>query len=385
MNKKILFADYDNCLTNIANSVLKHFGAKQLHGSLPVLDAILAKNKYKNVVLVLIDGLGAKQMARYLAPDTFLQSHRVTNLTSVFPATTAAASTSIVSGLNPVEHGWLGWDVYIKDIDQTVSMFKNVIKDTDTPAADYDVARKFFNYQSAVELVRATGTAAYNISPYPLDSSDFIKFDVGDIDTLTAEIHKLCADDTSKYIYAYYDTLDRTMHDYGGNSTEAIEEANRINAKLEALIDGLNDTLVIITADHGHTEARHFDMISQYPEIADTLLRDISMDKRAANFFIKPGRAKDFEREFKKNFGDHYLLMPRAEVLSRKMFGPGTPNPRFDSELGDFIAIAVSDHSIVQDERANQHPSAHAGITTDEVQIPLIIVEKLAPSAHNMV
>ena len=49
-------------------------------------------------------------------------------ITTVFPATTTAATTSIATGLNPVEHGWLGWNMYIEPIDETITLFRNCEK-----------------------------------------------------------------------------------------------------------------------------------------------------------------------------------------------------------------------------------------------------------------
>ena len=43
--------------------------------------------------------------------------NRIKSITSVFPPTTTAATTSMLSGLNPNEHGWLGWDLYFKKED----------------------------------------------------------------------------------------------------------------------------------------------------------------------------------------------------------------------------------------------------------------------------
>ena len=53
------------------------------------------------------------------------------------------------------------------------------------------------------------------------------------------------------------------------------------------------------------------------------------------------------------------------------MFGDGEENPLFRSALGDFLAIAISDVTIVApgDE---PHTSSHAGYTDDEVMIPFI-------------
>ena len=46
---KLAGPDYNNCLVNLANSILKKFGAKTTADTLGAADESLAKN-YKNVV-----------------------------------------------------------------------------------------------------------------------------------------------------------------------------------------------------------------------------------------------------------------------------------------------------------------------------------------------
>ena len=54
---------------------------------------------------------------------------RLKDITTVFPATTVAATTSMMTGLNPVESGMLGWDMYFKDTDETISLYLNRVKE----------------------------------------------------------------------------------------------------------------------------------------------------------------------------------------------------------------------------------------------------------------
>ena len=49
--------DYNNSIVNLACSVLKHYGAENHHETLTIFDNYLKKN-YKNVVVMLLDGLG---------------------------------------------------------------------------------------------------------------------------------------------------------------------------------------------------------------------------------------------------------------------------------------------------------------------------------------
>ena len=46
-----------------------------------------------------------------------------TKLNCVFPSTTAASTTSIISGLTPLESGWTGWENYIKEFNRNIVLF----------------------------------------------------------------------------------------------------------------------------------------------------------------------------------------------------------------------------------------------------------------------
>ena len=80
---------------------------------------------------------------------------------------------------------------------------------------------------------------------------------------------------------------------------------------------------------------------------------------------------------FEKKFGDKFWLVPKEEVIERKLFGPGTEHPQFRDKLGDFLAIAVSDTSLFNTHvEAKLMPGGHAGLSKEELEIPLIAVEK---------
>ena len=117
--------NYNECLTNLACSIRKYFDLDYNHNTLDYIDKILEDYKPKNVVTILCDGMGSNILDRMLDKDSFLIKNRLKTITSVFPATTVAATLSMLTGLNPCETGMLGWDMYYKDIDKTITVFIN--------------------------------------------------------------------------------------------------------------------------------------------------------------------------------------------------------------------------------------------------------------------
>ena len=118
-----------------------------------------------------------------------------------------------------------------------------------------------------------------------------------------------------------------------------------LEKQVQELMEKLSDTLVIVTADHGHMNSRGV-AIENYPKITECLKRGLSLEPRAVNFFVKEEKKQQFEEEFRKNFGDTFLLFTKKEVREKQLFGPGKEGAAFDGMLGDYLAVAVSDLSI---------------------------------------
>jgi alkaline phosphatase len=54
----VVMPNYERCNLNIITSILKYYGVKSNHASLPELDEKLNSKKYKNVILLVMDGMG---------------------------------------------------------------------------------------------------------------------------------------------------------------------------------------------------------------------------------------------------------------------------------------------------------------------------------------
>ena len=161
-----MFVDYNNSIVNLACSILEYFGVESEHSTLKDVDELL-KYKYKNVVILLLDGFGVDALQYHLSENSFFRKNLIKEYSTVFPPTTTSATTSIESGLTPLEHGWLGWSLYFSDIDKIVNAFINTEKDTESQVADYHVASKFLPYKSIYEKIEDTGMAkAYSVSKF---------------------------------------------------------------------------------------------------------------------------------------------------------------------------------------------------------------------------
>ena len=57
--------DYDNCLVNLSNSILKKFNTETTADTLVLADKYL-KGEYKNVVLLVLDAMGTSIIEKHI-------------------------------------------------------------------------------------------------------------------------------------------------------------------------------------------------------------------------------------------------------------------------------------------------------------------------------
>lgn len=103
----ICYPNYDHCIVNVMSSILKYLGVANKHTPNAILLDKLNNGGYDQVILMLFDGMGSCNIDDHLSEESFLRSHKFCDISSVFPPTTVAAITSIVSESYPNEHGWL--------------------------------------------------------------------------------------------------------------------------------------------------------------------------------------------------------------------------------------------------------------------------------------
>ena len=385
--------DYSRCLVNLSNSVLKAFGAETTADTLDTADRYLARG-YKNVVLLLLDAMGTSVVKKHLAADGFFRSHLQDTYSSVFPPTTVAATTSVLSGLYPDEHGWLGWDMYYPELGRNVTVFTNrnqlrekegaapAVSDPQRgpewdpgslaeplPAAEFNAASRYTPYRNILDRINDAGGCAYASMPFLPPFPDML-------DKVLARVRDLCAEPGKKFIYAYWNEPDSTMHRTGTMSEKTHDLVLSLEETVKELASGLSDTLLLITADHSHMDSRNL-CILDYPEVLDCLVRMPSIEPRALNLFVKEEYMDTFPGIFRKNFGDDFLLLTRDQVFEEKLFGPGKDCPGLRGMIGDYVALSVAASSLFNTHyEAQVMPGGHAGLTAEEARIPLIVVEK---------
>lgn len=362
--------NYNECLTNLACSIRKYFNLKYNHKTLEYIDKILEDNKPQNVVMILFDGMGNNILERALSKEAFLLKKRIKSITTVFPATTVSATTSITTGLNPIETGMLGWYMYYKGIDKTITTFLNCEKGdvTETPLKEaIDYKNKHMKTKTIMSDINDEGIyKGYSLFPFGNDPYQ-------NIEDMINRIEQICSTDGKKYIYAYDCEPDNSMHLLGSDSKTVYDLIKTRNDLVEKLSRRLKNTVIIVTADHGHINVDNIHL-ENYPMIVNCLEKTTSLEPRAVSFHIKKSKKEEFKELFNSQFSNDFDLYTKEEVINSELFGNGEENTVFEYSLGDFLAIAKTNKAILYEED-DELKSHHAGYTEDEIYVPLIVIK----------
>ena len=379
---EIRYPDYDNSILNLVTSFLKHYNVETNHTSLKILDDKLSRN-YKNVVFIILDGMG-EHILENISPDGYFRKNEVKCITSVYPSTTTAALTTYYSGKPPYETGWIAWSQYFKEYGRAIDMLshKESYLKEDISNAKINVFKEVIDYKSIFYRIEEASpeVKAYEIVPDYSDRRSKKSLRANNIDEICEHIKLICSNDDKNFILAYSDNPDGLLHKYGCSSEEAKEMVLDTENKIEKLREELgNDTIIVICADHGHKDINKSYDLLEYPEIQDCLIMPPSLESRTIAFWVKRGREKEFEELFNKEFSSEFMLLKKEEVIEKHLLGFGEKHKKVDDFIGDYLAISISDSMIrLQTHLADGKPikkSTHCGLTVDEMEVPLIIIE----------
>ena len=376
--KEFMFPDFNHSVVNVAATLAEFLGQNTDHVTLPKLAKTL-KAGYKNVVYLVIDGMGSKILEKNLPAKSFLRTHQIDEVTSVFPSTTAAATTSLISALTPTEHGWFAWSV---DFDgEVIELFRNRNYYTRELTPDPNFAhhklpyRKIWDYQK-------TDRNVYVCMPKKIASKVHApnEIEFRSLGQMFRQLHQLCAQPDRKFIYSYYPDLDTIMHSFGTTARPSRRLLKAIDRKFKRLVTKHPDTLFVVTADHGQIDVSEFTYLGDDAALQACLEHPVSLDPRGACFKIKPGMDDAFQAAFQKYAGD-YTLFQTQTLIDQGVFGNFDRHPEYRKHLGDYIAIGGSTAKMMIFMRGDEYHhhkrpyhGIHTGLTADEMRVPVIVV-----------
>lgn len=361
---------YDESILSYVASIRKYFGLSSEYESNKKFSNLIESKKPKKIFLLLVDGMGANLINNKLPQDSFLRKNMLYKVTTVFPPTTTAATTSIRTGKPPCSTSWLGWVQHIDELDDQIIPFR------DTGFYNDKKYEKDFMYKIAPVTFTEDELNKNGINSRVLFPS-FMEDGCEDFDTMCNRLIKYSNNDEYDYIYAYWDKYDTYMHEYGPSSKICDTYLAHINYQIERLANNLSeDTMLVVVADHGQIDVHEEYNICGSKFDKYLRLRP-SLEPRAMAFYIKDGMQEEFEREFKKEFEDRFILLNHSQVLETHLFGDKQNHQRFEEFIGDYIAIGKANTTLAyKEEPIPPMKGQHAGMCEDELLVPVIVYQK---------
>ncbi len=371
---KICYPNYDKCILGITCSILNYYGKDVTLPTLEKLDCAL-KKKYKNIVLMIFDGMGLDLMRHNLSPFAFLRRKNRDKITSVFPSTTTAGMTSYYSGLPPISHGWLGWAPYFSDINKIVGLFDNKEYYSGEVVDQEPVCNQLL-YTHIFDLIHQVNPTIKTTEVFP----SFRENGVNSVQELCDRVLHLAEQPNEQFIFTYWEDPDHLSHAYGPYSKEVYNGMKKINSSVRNMCHDLKNSLVIISADHGHIPVEKVSYVEEYDGLKECLLAPLSLDRRTSAVFLKEGKEQDFLKLFQKYFSKDFILVKSSDAIKHEMFGRGVVHPKAKDFLGDYLIISTSlkvlTHPAMNKNLAETLKGSHAGLTDIEMMVPLVIVKK---------
>jgi len=339
----------------------------------------------RNVVLVIVDGLGARYLATRGAGSALARHLRGT-LTSVFPSTTASAVTTTLTGRAPAEHGLTGWHLWLPETGAITAVLPQKARDG-SPLLPTDPAALF----PCDSFFNRIARPAYVVSPQAIIDTVFNTRHCGraakvpyaaSADFFPAVARTLRATTEPSFIYAYTPDFDALAHAHGVGSAEAAREFAALDAAWKTFLEQIagTDTVVVLTADHGFIDApaEHLIDLDAHPRLTALLARPLCGERRVAYCYVKAGADAEFRRYVASELLHATELIPREALLASGWFGPGPAHPQLASRIGDYALVMRGDWTIkdwVPGEKRHPMIGVHAGLTADEMLIPLVFAE----------
>ena len=377
---------FGNSLVNLMVSLGEAFGRPAVDYPPLGLLSDVALSRAKNVVLILVDGLGDALLQK-VGGGSVLGAHRLGRLTSVTPSTTATAVTTVMTGLAPQQHGLTGWHMFFQELGAILAVLPGRARYGGVGLADagIDVAA-FFNHPSFFDGLSGKSIV---FSPKAIEGSAFNRVHVGSAESrpyvslgtfFDGMRARLSLDEKRHLIYGYWSDLDHIAHTSGSLSGAWADAFEAFDQAFSRFLESLagTDTVVLVTADHGFVDIGPNDTVDldHHPAIRSCLTMPLCGEGRLAYAYVRPRWTDRFEERIRLELGDQVHLVPSRELVEEGWFGLGTPHKALMQRVGDY-ALLMRQPTLVRDylpfERRQPMVGVHGGVSPDEMWVPLVV------------
>lgn len=333
------------------------------------------------VVVVLADGLGARQLERRSGHARTLRGlstpEGAEDFACGFPSTTASSLTSLGTGRGVGGHGIVGWQTNYRG-----RLFNHLAwKDGPDPTSHQPLPTLL---QHAARRDIATSTVSWpmyadsGLTRASLRGGGFLPATNGVERTLGVLQGVSQAGRRGRaLVYAYWDEIDKAGHVHGPDSLEWGESVEAFDLWVGELVERVPEgTTVVVTADHGMVdapEAQRRDLALE--PVLDEGVELLAGEPRAPQAWCRPGAVDDVVATWREELGESAVVLTRAEAIEAGWFGPVRAG--YEQRIGEVVAAMLGQATVLDSRRLRPQVLAlrghHGSITDAETAVPLLV------------
>jgi hypothetical protein len=367
----------------------RQFSALRLADVMPgCLSAILGEPNpvalppVAKAVVVLVDGMGAHNVRARAGHARFLSARlgKKGVIDGVFPATTTAGIASLTTGVEPGQHGLVGYRVLHPDGDRIVNQLTG-----------WDAGMQPETWQlrpTVFEQATAAGVPSFAIGPRRFASTGFTQAVLRGAAYVAAEkiaerfdaARLILAAEPRALVYLYVPELDIIAHAKGWESDRWLAELETVDLEVARFAGSLRaDEGMLVTADHGVLDVPPekqvlFDTV---PQLVDGV-RHIGGDPRCLHLYLDRNRddvsAASLADAWRAVEGERAWVMTRDEAVEAGFFGTVAPEvmPRIGNVIVAARKLIAYYDSREEGQSARSMVGQHGSLTDEEVRVPLV-------------
>lgn len=354
------------------------------------------------VVLVLLDALGYLQLGQMFRVDPqcvwlrLAQQGILLPMTSIYPSTTNTALASLFTGREPIAHGLLGYELWLREygvLAEMLALRPAYGKGKET-LMDYGlVPEAFLPVPCLGELLGPRGVRTTAIVPAPFTRGTLTRmcyrgfnrfFGYTNVEGMwSIARYVLSHDEGERDLYVlYWGGIDSTVHSRGVHGGFWEEQFHAVSRACESqFLSQLTPrdregTLLIMIADHGFVDApEHMAHDTEDdPVLKRELLLPYAGESRAAYLYCFHGDSEGSLQAIQETLGTGYIVRRSREVIRAGLLGESAPGPEALPRLGHFHVISRGQHYLDHRKLRLKIRGRHGGLTPEEMLVPWLIV-----------
>ncbi len=359
-----------------------------------------AGDRPRQVVVILVDGFGWSFFERYGEDLPFLgrfvADGVVSKLSSQFPSTTAAQITTLHTGQPVGQSGLFEWSYYEPVLDALFMPLPALTVEADGPRPVVPPEGFVYPTTSLYGHLGEAGVTSYCYQSIRYAASTYSKAVTGGsvmvpFRTLPEAVVQLAervnAASSPTYHCVYFDVIDSISHVYGPNAKAVRAE---IRALFRLLEDELaseltgTDSLVVVTADHGHIEVwperTHYvdDLVAALPAwmrtMPDGRPAAPAGSPRDLFLYVRDSHVPEAIDALESALDGAATVHRVATLVDDGFFG--SVQPALRERLSTLVVLPRPGESVwwsgggrfVADKRGH-----HGGLSREELEIPLLV------------